>query len=335
MVYSLLLWRHPNIRYRQALLPICRCELLSMLRSLSLEAEIVTDSFGNSLFLTFECRELTERELSYLGSHSCGEFIAEKHGELLRPVLLNSTDLFPEDLPELLKYKGKTNSVFTRMMLNTAFALSSFSGSSSPLTILDPLCGHGTTLFCAACMGHDSVGIDSDQKAIKEGTDFFSRYLRESGKKHEIRAFHSTVGSGIPGKEFLFAVNRDAWKQHDVRTMTFHVGDTVFTDKLLKKNSIHMLVADLPYGVQHAPRQESAEDRFSEFLPRLLPAWKSVLKPGGMIALSFNVFTLKRSAVLSALVEAGFLPVEEPAFQNLEHPVEQAVRRDVVFAGVH
>ena len=334
MVYSLLLWRHPNIRYRQALLPICRCELISMLRSLSLDTKVVTESYGHSLFLTFECRELSDEELSFLASHSCGELIFDKQGDFLRPVRLNTSDLFPEDLPELLKYKGKTNPSFTRMMLNTAFALSAFFRDSAPLTILDPLCGHGTTLFCAACMGHNSTGVDSDQKALKEGTDYFSRYLRESGKKHEMHAFHSTVGSGVPGKQFRFAASHDAWKRNDVRTMTFHAGDTILSDRLIKKSSIHLLVTDLPYGIQHAPKRESSSDRFSSFLPRLLPVWKHVMRSGGMIALSFNAFTLKKSAVLSSLAEAGFMPVDDPAFQKLEHPVEQAVRRDVIFAGV-
>lgn len=334
MVYSLLLWRPPNVRYRQALLSLSRCELLSMLRSLSLDAEIVTESLGRSVFLTFECRELTKKELSFLSTHSCGELIAERKDSLFRPLYPDSLDLFPEDLPELMKYKGKTNPVFTRMMLNTAYALSPFIDRDDPLTILDPMCGRGTTLFCTACMGHHSVGIDSDQKALKEGMDFFSRYLRESGKKHEIHSFHSTVGNGVPGKQFLYAANRDAWKQHDIRSMTIHAGDTILSDKLLKKSSVHILVSDLPYGVQHAPRQEKEHDRFSLFLPRMLPVWKHTMQPGGILALSFNVFTLKKSAVLSALNEAGFTPVEEPAFQNLEHPVEQAVLRDVVFARV-
>ena len=60
--------------------------------------------------------------------------------------------------------------------------------------------------------------------------------------------------------------------------------------------------------------------------------WKKCLEPGGVIALSFNTFTLPSTAVCSALENAGFTLPENDLFYGLKHEVEQAVTRDVIFA---
>ena len=68
------------------------------------------------------------------------------------------------------------------------------------------------------------------------------------------------------------------------------------------------------------------------FLKRGLPVWKKCLEPGGVIALSFNTFTLPSSDVRSALESAGLTLPENDLFYSLKHEVEQAVTRDVIFA---
>ena len=70
MVYSFQLWRHPNILYRDAVVRLARCELYSMLKSISVEAELQTEELGSATFLSFQCRMLTEPELSFLSGHS-------------------------------------------------------------------------------------------------------------------------------------------------------------------------------------------------------------------------------------------------------------------------
>ena len=57
----------------------------------------------------------------------------EKLKRIIAPVL----GLLPEDLPEILKYKGKTGVPFTRFMINTAAALPPCALSANPLTLLD------------------------------------------------------------------------------------------------------------------------------------------------------------------------------------------------------
>ena len=125
MVYSFELIKHANIRYRDCLSVLSRCELFAMLSSLGISCEIREETMGASRFLTFECRDLAEPEIHFFPA-TVLLFLWRKTGwDASSPSRLFSGYL-PEDLPEVLKYKGKTSVTFTRMMINTAASLSSF-----------------------------------------------------------------------------------------------------------------------------------------------------------------------------------------------------------------
>ena len=149
MVYTFELFKHANIRYRDAVERLARCELLTMLRSLSVFCDVTVEQAGTTRFLTFECRELSDCELEYLSGHSSVALMAEKKGPWLRPLPVASGLYLPEDLPEVLKYKGKTGVPFTRMMINTAYALASARHRQNPPVFFDPVCGKATGCFCA------------------------------------------------------------------------------------------------------------------------------------------------------------------------------------------
>ena len=333
MVYSFELIKHANIRYRECLSLLSRCELFAMLSSLGITSEIVEETMGGSRFLTIECRELSESEIAFLSGHSSFVFMAEKRNGLLNPLPVSFSGYLPEDLPEVLKYKGKTSATFTRMMINTAAALSAFSQSSAPLTFFDPVCGKGTGCFCAAAAGMNAVGIDLDRKDIHEAVDYFSRYLKFHKLKHEQKQRSETSGNHpVPLTEFIYAGTKESFRSGDCRYLKLACADTAESPALFRKEKAHIIAADLPYGVQHAPQAGSRTDSLPGFLKRVLPFWKSTLSPGGVIALSFNALTLSSADVRDALGRAGFrLPVNE-IFYSLKHEVEQAVVRDVIFA---
>ena len=333
MVYSFELIKHANIRYRESLPALARCELFSMLFSLGITCDISPESMGGSFFLTFECRELTENELSFLSGHSAVAFIAEKHNGLLRPLSVPSGAWLPDDLPEVLKYKGKTGVTFTRMMINTAAALSAFRAPDHPLTFFDPLCGKGTGCFCALTSGMNAVGIDVDRKDIREATDYFSRYLQYHKLKHEAKNRSETVsGKPVPVTSFRFAASKQDYQSGNVRCLTLACADTAGSPALFRRDKAHIIAADLPYGIQHAPQAGSKPEPLQRFLLRVLPAWKQSLRPGGALAVSFNTLTLPTEQVKEALIRSGFRLPKNNLFTCLRHDVEHAVVRDVVFA---
>lgn len=333
MVYSFELLKHANIRYRDFLSMLARCELFAMLFSLGISCEITQESMGGSCFLTFECRDLNDCELSYLSSHSSLVFFSQKQSGLLRPLPVPDSAYLPDDLPEVMKYKGKTGVTFTRMMINTSAALSGFHGGSAPLLFFDPVCGKGTGCFCAAASGMNAVGLDVDRKDIREAADYFSRYLKYHKLKHEMKTCSETrSGKALPVTTFMFADTKEHYQQGDVRRLSLACADTGDSPALFRKEKADIIAADLPYGIQHAPQSGTRPELLTHFLRRSLPSWKQALRPGGVIALSFNTLTLPSSVVLDELVTAGYRPVRSEVFSGLSHEVEHAVVRDVIFA---
>lgn len=333
MVYSFELIKHANIRYRDSLPALAYCELFAMLSSLGIQCEISLENAGGSRFLKFECRSLSDRELSYLSGHSAVVFVAEKHDEFLKPLSVTSPAYLPDDLPEILKYKGKTSATFTRMMINTAVALSAFDSQDEPLTFFDPLCGKGTGCFCALTAGINAVGLDIDRKDIREATDYFSRYLQFHKLKHVVSPRSETIsGHALPLTLFSFASTKEQYSSGDTRSLTLACADTFNSPALFRKKKAHIVAADLPYGIQHAPQSGTKPEPLRHFLSRVLPSWKQTMYPGGVLAVSFNSLTLPADEVRNVLISSGFKLPKNDLFNHLSHEVEHAVVRDVLFA---
>ena len=333
MVFLIQLTPHANIRYREAQVKLGQAELSCLMKGLGIEADIAPCKVGGVSFLRFEADSLTRAQLSALSAHSAALLICEQQGELLRPLEKVSHDYLTEDLAEVLKYKGKTSAVFTRMMLNCALTASDFFGKDEPLTVLDPMCGRGTTCFVALQQGMNAVGVDIDNRDLKECADYFERFLQYHRLKHKLDQSSRTVRRhAVPAAVYTIADTREHFKEGDTRTLSLFLGDTGLTGELVKKSPAHLLVADLPYGVQHAPQDGKRTESFLQVMKRALPQWHAAVRKGGAVALSFNTLTLKKADLVQLLSEAGFTPLTEAPYDDFEHFVEQAVHRDFVVA---
>ncbi len=333
MLFCFQLTPHANIRYREAQLKLGQAELACILRGLGLQCEISAAVIGGVTFLTFEADELSPAQLSALSRHSAALMIAEKHDRMLLPLEKVSHNYLTEDLPEVLKYKGKTSAVFTRMMMNCAHAASDFFASEQPLTVLDPMCGRGTTCFVALQQGMNAAGIDIDRRDLKETADYFERHLQFHRLKHKLDQGSRTVRKhAVPEAIYTLADTKEHFKEGDTRTLALYLGDTGLAGELMKKNPAHLIVSDLPYGVQHAPQEGRRTETFTQVMKRALPSWHAALRPGGAIALSFNILTLKKDTLAQLLSEAGFTPLTEAPYDDFEHFVETAVTRDFIVA---
>lgn len=334
MVYTFELIKHPNVHYRDAVVSLSRCELLSMLHALKADCSVEAETLGGAPFLIFECRELSGPELAYLSGHSSVSLMAERvQHSLLRPLESGSAAYLPEDLPEILKYKGKTSVPFTRMMINTAAALTPYALTPEKITFFDPVCCRGTGCFCAVSAGMNAVGLDRSSRDLKEAADYFTRYLKYRRLKHQIRTRSETVRkTPVQVTEFTFADTKEHYQAGKTRQLAFACADTSLSPALFRRNPAHVIAADLPYGIQHAPHDVRKPESLAGFLNRALPAWKQSLIPGGAIALSYNTLTLPDRVVLDAVRSAGLVPAEESWMSGLTHEVEQAVIRNVLFA---
>src|SRR4029450_3420683 len=86
-----------------------------------------------------------------------------EHDRLV-PVEVRPPDLFDDDLVTIPKYPGKTNEQFTRLLINVTLA-SMRRPADRTVTILDPLCGRGTTLSTAMMLGCNAAGVEGGLKA--------------------------------------------------------------------------------------------------------------------------------------------------------------------------
>ena len=332
MVYTFGLLKHANIRYHDSFIRLSRFELSSMLRALSVDCELIHESLGGADFLTFECRTLSARELSWLSAHSSVFFIAEKRNGMLSPLSSAPVRYLGEDLPEILKYKGKTSVPFLRLMINVSLSLTPFVFSGVPLTVFDPLCGKGTACFCALQAGMNAVGLDIDRKAVREAGDYFLRYLKMNLLKHSVHSFSETSGkASLQLKEIVFADSREHYQKNLTRFFRLASGDTSYASALCRRRPVHILIADMPYGIQHAPLSGNRPESFQSLLIRSLPVWKNCLIPGGAAAISFNTLTLPKQQVVDIVRSSGLTPCENEYSGFLRHEVEHAVIRDVVF----
>ena len=330
MKYAFLLYPHQNVRYRASLGKLAMQELSMTLRALGHEAEVTADERGGAAFLSFSAEGLTERDLAMLSQLACVYVMFEQDGGRLIPMESRHPDYIGEDLPALLKYKGKTNEMFTDTMLTMALAASGFmSAHDTPLTVCDPMAGRGTTLMLALRRGYNAVGVEISRGDVKEACDYLTRYLEYHRIKHRKTEAALTVGGRLGGRETRFALSDTAehFKAGDTRTLRMIQGDTRDCLALLREKSVHLMVTDIPYGVQKGTAGK--QDSIGGTLEAALPGWREVLMPGGVLAMSFNTLVTRR-AVLERACERTGLEIVQTA--DLSHWVEQAITRDVILA---
>lgn len=330
MTYAFLLYPHANIRYRQSLLQLAVQELSMTLSALGREAEVVPQKMGGAMFLTFEAAKLTERDMRMLSQLASVYMLFEMEDGKLTTLERTHPNYVGEDLPALLKYKGKTNEMFTDTMLTMALAASAFMPvHDNQLVVCDPMAGRGTTLMLALRRGYHGVGIEIGKADVKEAADYMTRYLEFHRIKYKRTDSALTVRGQVGGREnkFVFSDSAEHFKDGDTRTLRLICGDTREAEALLKPNSVHLMVTDAPYGVQKGTA--GRQDSIGGTIAAALPGWFDVLKSGGVLAMSFNTHVTRREGLVRLFEKAGFEIVQTA---NLEHWVEQAISRDVILA---
>ena len=330
MTYAFLLYPHANVRYRQSLLQLAAQELAMTLTALGREAEVTPKEMGGATFLTFEAAKLTERDMRMLSQLASVYMLFSMEDGRLTPIARTHPNYVGEDLPALLKYKGKTNEMFTDTMLTMALAASAFMPvHDSQLVVCDPMAGRGTTLMLALRRGYHGVGLEIGKADVKEAADYMTRYLEFHRIKYKRTDSALTVRGQVGGREnkFVFSDSAEHFKAGDTRTLRLICGDTREAEALLKPNSVHLMVTDAPYGVQKGTA--GRQDSIGGTIAAALPGWFDVLKSGGVLAMSFNTHVTRREGLVRLFEKAGFEIVQTA---NLEHWVEQAISRDVILA---
>ena len=297
-------------------------------------SEIGSEVIGGVEYLTFTAA-LTSRDISYLSNLSSAYALFEREGDLLRPITLTPLARYDSDLITIPKYAGKTNEQFTKLVLNLTLLASASAGRmlDGHLTVLDPLCGRGTTLNQALMYGYDAIGVEIDGKDVEAYKLFLQTWLKRKRLKHtaELVPVRRQGRRAARRLEVTMAASKDDHKAGAVQKVTVLQADTTQLDGLLRGGVADVLVTDLPYGVAHGSHDESGGLSRSplDLLERAVPHWLPLVRPGGALGLSWNVKVARRELAEDILVANGLEIVPHLA---LSHRVDQGIERDVLVA---
>ena len=287
-------------------------------------------------YLTFD-GDLTAADLAHLGDVSTAMALFERAGDTLMPVELPRRGRFDDDLLTILKYPGKTNEVFTHLLLNVTV----WSGRERdrPLTVLDPMCGRGTTLNQVLMNGWHACGLDLDERDFEAYAAFVRQWLKDKRLKHSAdvtpvrregvklgRRLHAEIGA-----------TKEEWKEGRAITLDYVCADTLNTRAVHRARSVDAVVTDAPYGVLHGVQHGTGRgDRLArsplELLHDAVPVWAEVLRPGGAMGIAWNTKVAARDDALEILAGAGLEPLVDGPYQGFEHRVDQSIQRDILVA---
>jgi len=297
-------------------------------------ADIKEEQFGGVGYITFTSEtKLSDGDIILLSRLSFTYAVFEVCGGLLSPVVKNHSYYFGDELNMILKYSGKTNEIFTRLMINLAVFASGFrDGALENLNLLDPVCGKGTTLFDGLICGYNCFGIDISEKLINEASQFLKKYL-ETGKYKHTQKKEKISGAGFKSQRHLFDIAKNKADQKGNKTLLceFIDGDAADAGKYYKKNTFHIIVGDLPYGVQHNNSTGGNKMRNPQnFIEAAAPVWAGLLKPGGAAALAWNTLLLRREKLEEIFAENKLEIPDFGVFGDFSHRVDSAINRDVI-----
>lgn len=334
MKYTMLLWPHANARYQQETRKLAAAELKLMLGRTCPEAAVEIDEASSMPCLDINCPgALDEPSLHAIARHSLlYQLFERREDKSLLPVLGRAPALLGDDLPAILKYKGKTNEMFLQLLINVGLYAGDFWDSPEGLSFLDPMCGRATAPFIALNRGWNATGADVDKNDLKEAERFFKRYLEYHRFKHHMTREARTLRGGKSAPVVKF----EATPPEQSVTLNLMNCDAARTAEAMGRSSVHLIACDLPYGVRHDAMPGQSVPRGGNWLEALLvhalPAWHSILKPGGTVALSFNAQSFRRDRLRHLMADAGFEVMNGGEYDHFEHWVEQAITRDVAVA---
>lgn len=279
---------------------------------------------------------LRDRETSYLKKGNLEFFIVEDEGEDLGKLLrlsfvqgvykIENGMLIPLDMTEGFnlhedfvfgsKYKGKTNERLTQMLINVGLASVGVKDPKT-VTVLDPMCGRGTTLLWAMRYGLSAKGIEQDPQALVDIRRNLKKWTKLQRQKHRLTEgfINGKNRSGL-GKYLEFAT-----EDSSMRVVT---EDSRNAKQVFRKEKFDLIISDLPYGVQHFTTKGTRNPL--KVIEESIEGWKGCLKNGGVVVLAFNSNNPKRAVVIESFEKRGFRARPFSA----GHRMSESIVRDVV-----
>jgi SAM-dependent methyltransferase len=296
--------------------------------------DIREEKIGGVPYVRFSSDHLGASDVQFLSNLSAIYALFEISGTRLTPIELNPLDRFASDLITIQKYQGKTNPLFTKLLMNVTLLSTEFADEllSRQMSVFDPLCGRGTTLNQALMYGYDAAGMEIDLKAFDAYSQFLGGWLKNHRIKHNMQVSEVRQQKKILGHRLFvaLALNKELYKSKQFIKIEMINADTRTARTYFKRETFDAIVTDLPYGVRHGSRSSDMDlsRRPLDLLREALPGWKEVLRPGGSIGLSWNIHVAGREKVIDVVADSGLEIVSSE--QSFRHTVDQSIVRDLL-----
>jgi SAM-dependent methyltransferase len=294
-------------------------------------ADIREQTFGSVEYVTFEAAELSDLARSWLSNLAATFALFRLDGDLLAPLELQRWDQLDSDLVSIQKYSGKTNEAFTKLLLNVTLAASAFKAERRALSVLDPLCGRGTTLNQALMYGFHATGVELDKKDFEAHALFIQRWVKDKRLKHDAVQGHV---KGHPKLDLAFGIDKTRYKAGELLRLSYVSADTHAIAEVFQPRSFDLIVTDAPYGVQHGAHAAGAAPSRKplELLESAIPVWRVALRPGGAIGIAWNNLVARREQLAKLLQQNSLEVCDSPAYRSFEHRVDNSIQRDLIVA---
>ncbi len=242
-----------------------------------------------------------------------------RDGPWLRPIETGFKPALPAELATARRYRGKTNELLCHLMCNVARAASDFQRHPwQALRLLDPLAGGGTILFTALMLGAEVAGIEQD------GQDFHTTvaYVRQFCQEARIACRVQEERLRKVGRRTNLTLGKTP-----PRRCILAQGKTDQAAALVTGFKPHLIVTDLPYGIQH-------NGPLVDLLVAALPVWANLLPVGGTLVFAWDATRFARHDMVSLVNASAPLNVlNTPPYDCFAHRVDRVIkRRDLLVA---
>ena len=244
------------------------------------------------------------------------ECVGEGDDTQLLPLTTETGFLLHADFVSGSKYKGKTNELLTQFLINTGLQhMDAFCDET--LKLLDPMCGRGTTLMWAMRYGMKAKGIEQEVNAIADMQQNLKKWCKLHRVKHQLKdGYIGKPNKNGKGRFIDFASDEVGFRAIN--------GDSIEAGRLLKGEKFHLIVSDLPYGIQHFTTDKTRNPM--AVLEDCAQGWADSLRKGGAMVLAFNRYQPKRQQLISVFENVGLKAEEFEA----PHRMSESIVRDVV-----
>jgi len=283
--------------------------------------------FEHQAGLDFMRVDLSESDLAQLVRMSFLQAVFQVSASGMQPLEADKNFALPEELIYGFKYAGKTNETVTQLALNLALHYGP-AKAARPLKLLDPMAGKGTSVLWAMRYGCEAIGIEQNKTALAG----FQQHIKKQCKLLRLKHRQSDGFIGKPnrqdtGKFLQFEIASQAKNSNaetEYQTARLITGDSTAAKRLIQNKTVSLIVADLPYGVQHVTTSGSRNPL--PVIEACAKQWVDCLVSKGVMVLIFNSYQPKRQALIDLFSEHG-LQVES---FSAAHRMSESIVRDLV-----